>query len=171
MTLAKLRSGPGEDVRPYVDRGGLERDGVVRGDAERDRGERDDCLPIRVRGAPDTPVRGAGSAFGWRARSSLLARRAASSSAVLGVGSGTTFSGVICSIDLPLTIAKLNSRAANSALTASFIFDLAIKRPRKFSNSTCSTATTQPRYFVSSAVSASATDKPTPSFTASGAHR
>ena len=50
-------------------------------------------------------------------------------------GHGTTFSGVICSMDLPLTCTKLNSRAASSAFIASLIFERATKFPKNVSNS------------------------------------
>src|SRR5579872_2758057 len=82
-----------------------------------------------------------------------------------------TFSGVICSIDFPLTCTKLNSRAASNAFTASFTFERAMKFPKNTSSSACSTATTQPRYLDTGAERASGTDNPTPSFTASGAQR
>src|SRR5579872_2187444 len=86
-------------------------------------------------------------------------------------GNTVTFSGVICSIDRPLTWTKLNSRAASRAFTASFTFDRATKFPKNTSSSACSTATTQSRYLDTSADSASGTDNPTPSLTASGAQR
>src|SRR3954469_20736419 len=88
-----------------------------------------------------------------------------------GAGTGTTFGGVICSIDLPAMCTKLNSRAASKAFTASFTFDRAMNFPKNASSSDCSTATTQSRYFDTSAESASGTDNPTPSLTASGAQR
>src|SRR5580700_3198698 len=92
---------------------------------------------------------------------------------VSGRGFGTTgsFAGVICSIDLPLTWTKLSSRAASSAFTASFTRERATKFPKKVSSSLCSAAMTQSRYFESSAESASGTESPTPSRTASGAQR
>src|SRR5271166_173103 len=88
-----------------------------------------------------------------------------------GLGSTASFAGVICNIDLPLTCTKLSSRAASSAFTASFTRDRATKFPKKVSRSVCSAAITQSRYFESSADSASCTDSPTPSRTASGAQR
>src|SRR5579864_4582192 len=88
-----------------------------------------------------------------------------------GAGANATFSGVICSIDLPLTCTKLNSRAASSAFTVSFTFDRAMRFPKNTSRSACSIAVTQSTYFETSADSASGTDSPTPSFTASGAQR
>src|SRR5439155_15730407 len=81
------------------------------------------------------------------------------------------FAGVICNIDFPPTCTKLNSRAASNAFTASFTFDRATKFPKNASSSPGSTAIAQSRYFEISAVSASGTDRPTPSFTASGAQR
>src|SRR5271166_3910823 len=82
-----------------------------------------------------------------------------------------SFAGVICSIDLPPTWMKLNSRAASSAFTASFTRERAAKFPKKVSSSAGSAAITQSRYFESSAESACCTDRPTPSLTASGAQR
>src|SRR5579871_1071973 len=111
--------------------------------------------------------------FSSRGRRSLAGRFAGAGTTIAGrtAGTGTTFSGVICSIDCPLTCTKLSSRAARRALTASFTFDRAMKFPKKISRSACSMATTQSTYFESNAVSASCTDSPTPSFTASGAQR
>src|SRR5579863_7174692 len=50
--------------------------------------------------------------------------------ALPGAAATVTFSGVICSIDRPLTWTKLNSRAASNALIASFTFDRAMKFPK-----------------------------------------
>src|SRR5208283_462889 len=101
-------------------------------------------------------------------RTSLLALTRFSGRGLATTGS---LAGVICSIDLPLTWTKLSSRAASSAFTASFTRERATKFPKKLSSSVSSAATTQSRYFESSAESASCTDKFTPSRTASGAQR
>src|SRR5712691_1675306 len=51
------------------------------------------------------------------------------------LGAAASFSGVICSMDRPLTWTKLSSRAASSAFTASFTRERATKFPKKLSNS------------------------------------
>src|SRR3984885_7454079 len=86
-------------------------------------------------------------------------------------GTATSFSGVICSIDRPLTCTKLSSRAASRAFTASLTRERATNFPKKASNSVCSAAITQSRYFDNSADSACCTDRFTPSRTASGDQR
>ena len=87
------------------------------------------------------------------------------------LGAAGSFSGVMCSIDFPLTWVKLNSRAASSAFIASFTRERATKFPKKVSSSAGSAAITQSMYFESNAESACCTDSPTPSRTASGAQR
>src|ERR1700693_4885916 len=86
-------------------------------------------------------------------------------------GTAASFSGVICSIDRPLTCTKLSSRAASRAFTASLTRERATNFPKKDSNSVCSAAITQSRYFDNSAESACCTDRFTPSRTASGDQR
>src|SRR5215469_7888340 len=88
-----------------------------------------------------------------------------------GAGAAAAFAGVICNIDFPPTCTKLSSRAASSAFTASFTRERDTKFPKNASSSACSMAITQSRYFDTSADSASGTDNPTPSFTASGSQR
>ncbi len=66
---------------------------------------------------------------------------------------------------------KSSSRAAWRALIASFTRERGTKLPKNDSTSCWSAAMTQSRYFESSAESASPTDRPMPSRTASGAQR
>ncbi len=69
------------------------------------------------------------------------------------------------------TCTKLNSRAESKAWIASLTRVRGTKFARKFSASPSSTATTQSRYFETSAESASGTEIPTPSRTTSGDQR
>ncbi len=86
-------------------------------------------------------------------------------------GVGGACSDETCSMTRPFTWTKLNSRAACRALIASRTRARPMKCEKNCSTSSCGAASTQSRYFETSAVSDSATETCMPSFTASGDQR
>src|SRR5215813_4228139 len=117
---------------------------------------------------PPLPLRGRRSTNGLPRRTSdvLTPTSGFDGGAVL---SGRAFAD--CNITFPPTCTNPSSRAAWSALTASRTRARPTRGEKKFSTSSCDTATTQSTYFDTSAVNASATETCMPSRTASGAQR